>query len=181
MEHENYVHDYNLALIYIESYLNKNGEYPNPTPRTDKWLKQYLPLLNSMNEMSVEAKRIRQLKNKPKEIKYQYHELIVKIHEIYYGRYPYFKKRYRESIVAYLKKRKGFRELLTLRRAGLKDDLTKTGNLIREKVKIKEKFRGMKRDLLENSAKICMNPRRIMRLLEEDVISLDNIETLYDL
>jgi hypothetical protein len=42
-------------------------------------------------------------------------------------------------------------------------------------------MKKIKRELLETSAKICMNPKRILRLLEDNVISLDNIETLYDL
>jgi len=41
--------------------------------------------------------------------------------------------------------------------------------------------RIIKRELLENSAKICMNPNRISRLIESGEISIDNIETLYDL
>ncbi len=49
---------------------------------------------------------------------------------------------------------------------------------MREKNKL---INQIKRDLLETSAKICMNPTRIMRLLEQNVISLDEIETLYDL
>lgn len=39
----------------------------------------------------------------------------------------------------------------------------------------------IKRELLENSAKINMNPNRINRLIECGLIDWDNIETLYDL
>jgi hypothetical protein len=76
---------------------------------------------------------------------------------------------------------KGYMTPYKIKPTTFKDELRKDNYMIREKWGIKSKFRSMKRDLLENSAKICMNPRRIMRLLEEDVISLDNIDTLYHL
>jgi hypothetical protein len=50
----------------------------------------------------------------------------------------------------------------------------------RELLKLREMM-IIKKELLETSAKICMKPCRIQRLLDENVISLDEIETLYDL
>jgi hypothetical protein len=61
----------------------------------------------------------------------------------------------------------------------VKEELKTTESIVRAKYKRIAETIEIKRDLLETSAKICMNPARITRLLEENVISLDNIETLY--
>jgi hypothetical protein len=60
-------------------------------------------------------------------------------------------------------------------------DLSSKLRINREMCEKTKQINEIKRELLETSAKICMNPTRIMRLLEENVISLDNIDTLYDL
>ena len=60
-------------------------------------------------------------------------------------------------------------------------DLSSKLRIRREMTEKNAQINQIKWDLLEASAKICMNPTRIMRLLEEEVISLDDIETLYDI
>ena len=44
-----------------------------------------------------------------------------------------------------------------------------------------DQIKSIKRELLENSAKITMNPNRINRLIECGQIDIDNIESLYDI
>lgn len=167
--------------MYIRDYrLNNNGEYPAPTKVSEKKLKLFLYQQRRSFESSKRLRRIRNFIEKDKE-KYtpekftevlnskikiitercglRWENMLERLNNPYIDEDRYIANEYKDTIKHHLEKKrpKVFEKYL------------------------KTRLNGMKRELLETSAKICMNPARIQRLLEENVLDLDDITTFYDL
>lgn len=175
--------------MYIRDYrLNNNGEYPAPTKVSEKKLKAFL----KEKKRAVESRENLKLISK----RYSREELTSARRKVYRA-----KKIYRAShlndLLNNLFDRQKFSPMYVV---GKMDTVTDEDNrcyswdyketikhhLEKKRPKVFEKYlktrmNGMKRELLETSAKICMNPRRIERLLEEKIIDLDDTATFYDL
>lgn len=167
--------------LYIRDYrLKNNGEYPAPSPIVEKKRERYLDIMDSIRSSKNFIKQLRQVF--PSTSKYLISKIEIETSFLKRADDDYIccKRTYENSIRAHLRKPNVFIEHLKERMSDIKDELIELITL-REIIMLKQKFKSIKRDLLENSAKICMNPARIQRLLDENAISLDDIDTLYDL
>ena len=169
--------------LYIRDYRMKhNGEYPTPTRNSKVRREAYL--YNVKVQMSIVARL-----NKLEQYTEYYSDsaLLCEIDVFNTHLFRIRNKRivseteYKNSLAEHLRKGKVFKWHLKGRMRDMKEELKTMECIVRARYKRISETIEMKRDLLENSAKICMNPVRVMRLIDDGVVSLDNIESLYDM
>jgi hypothetical protein len=169
--------------IYIRDYrLKHNGEYPTPTRKSEVRRKTYLKNMNTQIAIVARLNKLSEFydDNPSSPILCEIEVFNTHLFRIRNKRIV-SETDYKSSLAEHLRKGKVFKWHLKGRLSNVKEELKTMECIIRARYKKISETIEIKRELLENSAKICLNPKRIMRLLDENVISLDNIETLYHL
>ena len=159
---------------FIAQYNYKHGELPVYTKATEKWRKRYIDCKKyhkiDINDLRKPSKKEENLS--PRQIKRleTLHQNILDFEQI-----DILLQRYMESISEYIEKNP---QILFVINKYIKPSNHYYLWCAQYKKYI---INTMKYELLETSAKICLNPKRIERFLSEGILTLDNIESFYDL